>query len=143
MKIVDLNVLLYAINRNAAHHDRVRAWWENALTDSEPVGLAWIVLLGFLRLVTSPRVFANPLTPGQALERVDAWLAHENTRLVSETDEQWGILRAFLHETGTSGNLTTDAHLASLAIAQGATLVSCDTDFGRFAKLRWENPIAA
>jgi toxin-antitoxin system PIN domain toxin len=142
MKLVDLNVLLYAVNRDAAHHSRVLAWWEDALGSGEPIGLAWVVVLGFLRLATNPRVFPRPLTSDQALDRVEAWLAHPSTRLVRETDEQWRILRELLRETGTSGNLTTDAHLASLAIALGATLASCDADFARFPRVRWENPAA-
>ncbi|MCE9556897.1 MAG: type II toxin-antitoxin system VapC family toxin [Planctomycetes bacterium] len=142
MKLIDLNILLYAVNSDAAHHTRVRAWWENALDGQEPIGLAWVVLLGFLRLATSPRVFVTPLTPADAMARVDAWLGHENTRVVTEPEEHWGLLQELLLEAGTAGNLTTDAHLASLAIAHGATLVSCDADFGRFAQLRWENPTA-
>lgn len=142
MKIVDLNVLLYAINRDAVHHAPVRDWWETALNDREPIGLAWVVVLGFLRLATNPRVFTNPLAMADALQCVDSWLDHPNIRIVAETDQQWVILRQLLVKTGAAGNLTTDAHLASLAIANGATLVSCDTDFARFSQLRWENPIA-
>jgi len=141
VKLVDLNVLLYAVNRDSAHHEVIRRWWEDAINGDEPVGLAWVVLLGFLRLSTHPRVFPSPLDAGQAADRVEAWLAHPNVKIVRETDEQWRLLKSQLDETGTAGNLTTDAHLASLAIAHGATLVSCDTDFGRFAKLRWENPL--
>jgi toxin-antitoxin system PIN domain toxin len=142
VKLVDLNVLLYAVNRDSAHHDVIRRWWEDAINGDEPVGLAWVVLLGFLRLSTHPRVFPSPLDADQATDRVDAWLAHPNVKIVRETDEQWRLLKSQLDETGTAGNLTTDAHLASLAITHGATLVSCDTDFGRFAKLRWENPLS-
>jgi toxin-antitoxin system PIN domain toxin len=142
MRIVDLNVLIYAVNQDAAHHARVLAWWQSALAGPEPVGLPWIVILGFLRLSTSARVFPNPLTPQLAMERVDAWLSHDNVRVVHESDNQWRILRRLLTETGTSGNLTTDAHLAALAIAHGATLISCDCDFARYGQLSWENPAA-
>jgi len=142
VKLVDLNILLYAVNRDAVHHPRVRAWWEEALRGSEPVGLAWVVLLGFLRLSTNPRVFAAPLMPEEALAQLDLWMAEPSTVVVAETSEHWTLLRQLLVESGTSGNLTTDAHLASLAISQGATLASCDADFGRFPGLRWENPIA-
>lgn len=142
MKLVDLNVLLYAVNRDSAHHHVIRRWWEDTINGEEPVGLAWVVLLGFLRLSTNPRVFPSPLDAAQATGRVEAWLAHPNVKIVRETDEQWRLLKTLLDETGTAGNLTTDAHLASLAIAHAATLVSCDTDFGRFAKLRWENPLS-
>jgi len=142
VKIVDLNVLLYAINRDAAHHDAARTWWEAALSGDEPIGLAWTVILGFLRLVTHPQVFQRPLEPAEACARIDAWLAHGNVQLVREGDDHWRLLRELLGETGTAGNLTTDAHLASLAIAHGATLVSSDSDFARFPRLRWENPVA-
>ena len=141
MKITDLNVLLYAINKNSPHHVTVHRWWKTALAGDEPIGLAWIVVLGFLRLTTNPRVFPKPLTARQALEKVEAWLAHDNVRLLRETDDQWRILRNLLEQSGLAGNLTTDAHLASLAIAHGAVLISCDTDFARFEKLRWENPL--
>ena len=142
MKLVDLNVLLYAVNRSAPRHEAVRSWWERALSDDEPIGLPWIVLLGFLRLATNAQVFPQPLTPEQAMDRVDVWVKHPKTRLVGETEEHWRILKELLEETGTAGNLTTDAHLAALAISHGAALVSCDADFGRFRHLRWENPVS-
>jgi len=142
MKLVDLNVLLYAVNRDAPHHEAARSWWEAALSDDETIGLPWIVLLGFLRLATNAQVFPEPLTLDQAMGRVDAWLRHPKTRLLGETQEHWRILKELLHETGTAGNLTTDAHLAALAISHGATLVSCDADFGRYRHLRWENPLS-
>ncbi len=142
MKLVDVNVLLYVVNRDTPRHETIRAWWEAALSTDEPVGLAWIVILGFLRLSTNARVFAEPLTVDQAVDRVKAWLDCPNVRIVKETDEHWRILRELLDDAGTAGNLTTDAHLAALAISHAATLASCDADFGRFPRLRWENPAA-
>jgi toxin-antitoxin system PIN domain toxin len=142
MKLVDLNILLYAVDQDAAHHQRVRRWLEASLADDEPVGLTWLVLVGFVRLVTRPGVFRDPLSVEQAISIVDDWLAQPSVAVVQESEEHWRHLRDHLRETGTAGNLTTDAHLASIAIANGATLVSCDADFGRFRKLRWENPIA-
>jgi toxin-antitoxin system PIN domain toxin len=143
MKLVDLNVLLYAVNEDAVQHEPIRAWWESALNGDEPVALTWVVLLGFLRLATNPRVFPNPLSVEQALGRVDQWLGQSTVCILQETAEQWRILRSLLETSGTAGNLTTDAHLASLAIAHGAVLVSCDTDFGRFSKLQWEHPLGS
>jgi len=143
MKLVDLNILLYAINRDAPRHAKIRSWWEKALSADEPVGLPWIVLLGFLRLATNPRVFASPLTASQAIDRIDTWLTCPNLRVVVEAEEHWRILKELLADAGTAGNLTTDAHLAALAISHGATLASCDADFGRFGQLRWENPAAS
>jgi len=141
VKIVDLNVLLYAVNSDAAAHERVRAWWEAALNGEETIGLPWIVLLGFLRLATNPRVFPRPLVPDAAAARVDKWLAQPNVRVVPEKDDQWKVLKSLLHQSGMAGNLTTDAHLAALALTRDASLVSCDTDFARFKGLRLENPL--
>jgi hypothetical protein len=141
MKLVDLNILLYAINENAVHHACVHKWWEDAINGDEAVGLPWIVLLGFLRLSTHPGIFPHPLDPDTAIGKIDLWLSLDNTRLVREKEEHWEILRLLLLETGVAGNLTTDAHLAAMAISHGAVLVSCDNDFSRFKGLRWENPI--
>jgi len=141
VKIVDLNVLLYAVNSDAAPHERVRAWWEAAVNDEETIGLPWVVLLGFLRLATNSRVFPRPLAPDAAAAKVDTWLAQDNIRIVSEKDDHWESLKTLLHHGGTAGNLTTDAHLATLALTHDAVLVSCDTDFTRFKALRWENPL--
>ena len=93
MKIVDLNILLYAVNSTAAEHARARTWWEQAVNDEETVGLPWVVLLGFLRLSTNPRIFPRPLEPDQALATVDAWLARDNVRVAREKDDHWTVLK--------------------------------------------------
>ena len=141
MKIVDLNILLYAVNSDAAEHTRARTWWEHALNDDETIGLPWLVVLGFLRLSTNPRVFPRPLAPAAAVAKIDAWLARDHVRLVREKDSHWDTLKPLLGKTGTSGNVTTDAHLAALAISHDAVLMSSDLDFARFTGLRRENPL--
>jgi len=141
MKLVDLNVLLYVVNQDSVHHESALDWWEPALRGDEPIGLTWIVLLGFLRLSSNPAIFPDPLDAETALEKVSIWLSLDQSRLIRETDDHWHILRTLLDETGTAGNLTTDGHLAALAISHGATLVSFDSDFSRFPALRWENPL--
>jgi toxin-antitoxin system PIN domain toxin len=141
MKIIDLNILLYAVNKDAHHHLPIRQWWEEALAGEEPIGLCWPVLLGFLRLATNSKVFPKPLHVDEALKHIDAWLAHPNTKIVIETEEHWRILRDLLHATGSAGNLTSDAHLAALAMEYGAVLFSCDADFSRFPNLRWQHPL--
>jgi hypothetical protein len=142
VKLVDLNLLLYAVNRDSPQHQRARSWLERTLGDDEPVGLSWVVVLGFLRLATSPRVFPRPLAPDQAVAAVDGWLAQPAVVTVAPGAEHWRVLRNLLTESGTAGNLTTDAHLAALAIEHGAELCSTDGDFARFRRLRWLNPLA-
>ena len=143
MRIVDLNVLLYVVNSDALQHAQVRRWWEDAVNDEDTIGLAWIVLLGFLRLATSPRVFPRPLAAETAAAKIDTWLSLENVRIVRETDDHWEIVKRLIAGAGAAGNLTTDAHLAALAQSHDAVLVSCDADFARFKTLRWENPLFA
>jgi toxin-antitoxin system PIN domain toxin len=141
--IVDVNVLLYAVNENAENHEPIRSWLEDALDGDETVGLPWIVLLGFVRIATNPRVFSAPLPVDEALDRVEQWLDAHVVTIVGEKTDHWRALRGLLEDTGTAGNLTTDAHLAACAITHDATLVSCDGDFARFEDLRWRNPLNA
>lgn len=142
MIIVDLNLLIYATNRDAPLHERAFAWWKECLvTDDEEVGLAWSVLLGFVRLTTNPRVMPKPLEPAEALAVVDKWLSHPVVRTVVPTARHWNIVKELLDAAGTAGNLTSDAHLAALAIEHGARLFSADHDFNRFPGLRFTNPL--
>lgn len=105
------------------------------------IGLPWVVLLGFLRLATSAPLFGTPLDPDQALEIVDSWLCRPSVTVLRPGDEHWRALRTLIAEAGTGGNLTTDAHLAAMALEQGAELCSSDADFTRFPRVRWVNPL--
>lgn len=141
MRLVDANLLLYAVDERAPRHRRARAWLETQLSGVETVAFTWAVLLAFLRLSTSPRVFAHPLTGERALDVVHAWLAQPCTTIVHPGNDHAALLRRLLASVGMAGNLVSDAHLAALAIEHGADLCSCDTDFARFAGLRWIDPL--
>ncbi len=142
MKLIDLNLLLYAVNTDSAFHRQAKAWLEEVLSGDEPITIPWVAVLGFLRIATNSHIFPNPLEVTQALGIVDGWLSQPNVQLLSPKMEHWPILRSLLSETGTAGNLTTDAHLAALAIENGAELCSTDNDFSRFPRLNWTNPLA-
>ena len=114
---------------------------ERLLEGVEPVGFAWIVLVAFGRLSTRRQAFGNPLTPGEAFDIVEDWLARPNAVVLTPTARHVAVLRAFLEPLGTAGNLTNDAHLAALAIEYSAQLCSADSDFSRFPGLRWSNPL--
>ena len=138
MKIPDVNVLLYAEDEVATHHDRARAWLESSLSEAEPTGFAWATLIGFLRIATSAAVYPQPLTAEEALGGIDEWLEHPGTCIVGPGAEHRRVLRQLIEESGTAGNLTSDAHLAAITIEVGATLASFDADFHRFDRLRFE-----
>ena len=142
MIVVDLNILIYAINRDVGLHTAARSWWEARLSGRVPVGLAWTVIQGFVRLTTHPSVMPHPLTPDQAFSVVDGWLEQPCVRIAEPTERHWSIFKNLLAPLGVAGNLTSDAHLAALAIERGALLCSTDRDFARFPGLRWENPLA-
>ncbi len=141
MKLLDLNLLLYAVDSTSSRHERARPWLEATLSGSETVALPWVVLLGFVRLSTRAAVFARPLRPGEALDVVDGWLAQPPVTVVHPGRRHAGVLRELLEHVGTAANLVTDAHLAALAVEHGAELCSADADFSRFPGLRWVDPL--
>lgn len=140
MLLVDANVLVHAVNTRAREHAPARTWLRAALTGSEPVAFAWIVTLAFLRLATHPAIFARPLTPSQAAEIVERWLAAPAAVTIEPTRRHLPLLRGLLERAGTAGNLVSDAHLAALALEHGATIVSFDRDFARFDGVALRRP---
>ncbi len=143
MKVVDLNILIYAVDRESPQYKAAHDWLQSTLNGAEAVALPWMVLLGFLRLTTNPRVLPRPLSVARASQVVDGWLARPNVVTPEPGPDHWSRLQTLLHKSGTAGNLTTDAHLAALSIGLDAELCSADADFARFAGVRWFNPLAS
>ena len=141
MKLVDANLLLYAVNEDAPLHAQARRWLEEALSGTEAVAFTWGVLLAFLRLSTRAAIFPRPLRIEEAFAVIESWLSQPCATVVHPTERHARLLRDLLLPLGTGGNLTADAHLAALALEHGAELCSCDGDFARFPGLRWKNPI--
>ena len=141
MILVDANLLIYVINEDATHHRAAKDWWEAALSGNNVIGIPWVVALAFLRIMTNPRIFPVPLSADQAIAYMNEWLDHPVTTLVSPRDKHWYILRNLLSDSGMAGNLTTDAHIAALALEQGYEVYSADNDFKRFSGVRHINPL--
>jgi toxin-antitoxin system PIN domain toxin len=139
--VVDVNLLIYAVNEDAPMHSRAKRWWESAVAGPETVGLTWSVLLAFLRLSTRPGAFRNPLPLEAALDIIDEWLAQVHVTIVEPAARHRQIFRGCLSAIGIGGNLVSDAHLAAIAVEHNATLYSSDADFSRFPGLRWRNPL--
>lgn len=142
MIIPDINLLIYAINIDSAYHSKARKWLEDAVRGSEIIGLTWIVILGFIRITTNARILERPLSMETAFAVMDQLLELPSVVIVEPTGEHWKIYKELLSPLSTAGNLTSDAHLAAIAIQHRACLYSTDNDFSRFKGLRWKNPLA-
>ncbi len=131
MIVPDINLLLYAVVDGFLEHPRARVWWEQTLSSNEPVAIAAPALFGFVRLATSA-----------ALDHVSSWLDRPNVQFLGPGPRHLELCFALLRSAGTAANLTTDVQLAATAVEYQATLCSNDSDFARFAGLRWVNPLA-
>lgn len=140
MKIVDANVLLYAVNADAEHHAASRDWLDDALGGSDTVGFSWVVMLAFLRLSTKRGLFPRPLTVGTASRTLDRWTAAPGALIVTPGPDHVAHLDRLLGAVGVGGNLVNDAHLAAIAIEQRAEIVSYDQDFTLFPGVRLRRP---
>lgn len=141
MILPDINLLVYAYNSDAPGHKRAKAWWEDSLSESRPVGLPWVVILGFLRLMTSRSVLVTPLTPVEAISDIRSWLERPQVQILQPGPRHLELLDGLMRDAQASGRLTTDVHLAALAIEHQAELHSNDGDFSRFPGLRRTNPL--
>ncbi len=142
MILVDANVLLYAYQPRSESHARCRAWVEEAFSGEEPVCLAWVTILAFIRITTNHRIFEQPLLAAEAAAAVSSWLERPSVSLLEAGERCWEIFRQLLVEAQASGPLVMDAFLAALALENGATLVTTDRDFTRFPNLKVRNPAA-
>lgn len=142
MIVPDANLIIYAADSHSMFHRRAHAWWTDALNGDEPVGVSWLVLVAFIRVMSSPRLMTNPVPVDDLLAEVETWLESPAVQVLQPTVRHPQALRSLLVPTGVGGNLVNDAHLAALALEFGGTVFSADTDFARFPQVKWVNPLA-
>jgi len=139
--LVDANLLLYAVDQRSPHHDQAVEWLATALNGSRRVGLPWQTLGAFVRIATHPRVSDRPLSSADAWQYVRSWLDAEPTWVPPATERTAAVLGELFARHQVTGNLVPDAMLAALAMEHGLTVVTADTDFGRFPEVTWANPL--
>ncbi len=142
MIIPDINLLVYAYNLDAPHHTLANTWWKELMEGQQPVGLTWVVCLGFLRLMTNRKILVAPLDANEALSHIHSWCSRPQVQMLQPGPRHLQILQSFSQNRLLSSSLVTDAHLAALAIETQSELHSNDADFARFPGLRWRNPLA-
>lgn len=141
MILPDVNVLVYAFRADTEGHGPMLRWLEAAVSADEPFGMADLVLSGFLRVVTHPRVFRAPSPLGRALEFAEALRGRVNCVPVSPGARHWEIFEGLCRSGRAHGNLVPDAWLAALAIESGCEWITTDRDYARFPGLRWRHPL--
>ena len=141
MIVPDLNLLVYAHNEGAPYHDAAKEWWESLVNGTERVGIPWVVSVGFVRLMTHARVLVHPVTAKEAVDYVQEWFRFPHITPINPGTEHINHFRRSLAAAGVGGDLVTDSHIAALAMEYQAEVHSNDSDFSRFAGLRWRNPL--
>ena len=141
MIIPDANLLIYAHDQQSPCHAQAKRWWEDALSGTEPIGLPWVVLLAFVRIMTHTQICSNPLSVKQVQVLVKQWMESRNTRIVQLSENALDTYFDLLADAGLGGNLSTDAMIALHAREYSATIYSNDRDFDRFGGIRWITPL--
>lgn len=139
--LIDVNVLVYAHRTDSPEHAAYRTWLEDTVTHAAGYGLADLVLSGFIRVVTNPRVFDQPTPIERAIQEAAQLRARSNCRRVAPGGRHWQIFTELCESVGARGNLVADAYLAALAIESGGEWISADRDFARFPGLRCRHPL--
>lgn len=137
----DVNVLVYAHREDAPHHKPCRDWLETLVNGPESFAFSELVLSGFLRVVTHPKVFARPSPLADALTFAEQLRSQPNAVAIAPGQRHWTIFQTLCVDAGTKGNLVADAYLAAMAIEAGCEWVTTDRDFSRFKGLRWRHPL--
>jgi uncharacterized protein len=141
MIVPDVNLLLYTYDSDSPFHAKAVQWWGKYLSGAEAVGLPMVVVFGFLRIATNGRVFQNPMTTSEAVQHVRSWLTRPVVQIIEARSNHVEQVCQLLETLGTAGNLVTDTQIAALAFEYGAVVHTADTDFLRFPRLQWFNPI--
>ncbi len=142
MIVPDINLLLYACDSSSPFHAGAAKWWQESLSGAEPVGMAAVVIFGFIRIGTNRSVFRKPMTCAEAAGQVRSWFNQPPVQMLVPGPQHFEQVITLLQSAGATTNLVTDAQIAALAIEHDAVVHTADADFVRFAGLRWFNPIS-
>ena len=141
MVLPDVNVLVYAHREDTAKHGAYRAWLESVVNGDQAYAISDLVLSGFVRVVTHPKVFKRPSTLADAFAFAEQVSDRANCIRVEPGPRHWDLFRRLCLAAGAKGNLVPDAYLAAIAIESGCEWISTDRDFSRFTGLRWRHPL--
>ena len=141
MIVPDTNLLLYAYRKEVVFHVAAKDWWENLESGHERVGIPWVIVTGFVRIITNPRSATIPISHITAIDIVNSWFKHGHTTTINPGRRHLDLFRSNLQAVGVGGNLVTDAHIAALAMEYQAEIHSNDSDFSRVPGIIRKNPL--
>lgn len=141
MIVPDANVLIIAYDTTSPRHAKAKSWWEGALSGSEPIGIPWVVVLAFTRILTHPSVCEEPMTVKQVRKRIGQWFNQPHVRLLAPAAETIALFFELLEAAEIGGSLSTAGLIAAHAREHGAVVYSSDREFDRFPGVKWKNPI--
>ncbi len=139
MYLPDVNILVYAHREDSESHVKALDWLEALINSDEAFAISELVLSGFLRVVTHPKIFTPPSSISDALAFVEQIRNQPNCVVVAPQERHWGIFTKLCKQSNAKGNLIADAYHAALAIETGSEWVTTDRDFSRFSGLRWSS----
>jgi hypothetical protein len=143
VQIADVNILIYAHREDAENHDRLAAWLREHAAGPAPFGVSELVLSGFVRIVTNPRVFRVPTPTAIALAFCRALLDHPLARRLRPGPGHFQLFEELCRVTSARGKLVADAYHAALALEHGCDWITTDGDFQQFPGLRTSHPFSA
>lgn len=140
MILLDVNVLVFAYRRESPRH-AAYAEWLAQVRRREELALIDVVLSGFVRIVTHPRIYAEPAPTDHALSFVELLRGAPRARSLGPSTAAWRELAVIAaSDDGVRGNLVPDAFLAATARAHGCRVATADRGFARFAGVDWFDP---
>jgi toxin-antitoxin system PIN domain toxin len=137
----DVNVLVHAHRRDAHEHRLLRRWLEDVVEADGAYAMSDLVLSGFIRVVTHPRIFREPSSLDDALAFAEQLLDQPNCVLAQPGPRHWDIFVRLCNNASARGNLIPDAFFAALAIESGCEWITMDRGFARYEGLRWRHPL--
>lgn len=133
MIALDTNILIYAHREEYPHHARAKARIIELATRPAPWGVPVFCLGEFVRVVTHRRILNPPSSLAQATAFLDRLSDSNSFSILHAEGDYWVDLKAALEMADARGNLAFDAQIAALCLRHGATLLTADRDFARFA----------
>jgi hypothetical protein len=141
LQLIDVNVMVYAFRTDAPDHEAYHEWVHQLVSGNTAYAVSDLILSGFLRIVTHPRVFSPPTPLPAALDFVHAYRDQPTATIIEPGERHWPVFVELCRSASARGNLIPDAYLAALAIESGSEFVTTDRDYARFPNLRWRHPL--